>query len=79
MAKKRKAGGTALAHRSKNPIDDENSRFAADARFENSEDEFEAGRDRVLLEERPEVKRRRKLEEDGICAFVFSRKTSPEY
>ncbi|EGE03202.1 Sas10/Utp3 family protein [Trichophyton equinum CBS 127.97] len=64
MAKKRKAGGTALAHRSKNPIDNENSRFAADARFENSEDEFEAGRDRVLLEERPEVKRRRKLEED---------------
>ncbi|EGD91727.1 hypothetical protein H112_00840 [Trichophyton rubrum D6] len=64
MAKKRKAGGTALAHRSKNPIEGENSRFAADARFENSEDEFEAGRDRVLLEERPEVKRRRKLEED---------------
>ncbi|KAM5429865.1 something about silencing protein 10 [Microsporum canis] len=64
MAKKRKAGGTALAHRSKNPIQEENSKFAADARFENSEDEFEAGRDRVLLEERPEVQRRRKLEED---------------
>ncbi|KAK2873523.1 hypothetical protein FQN49_002281, partial [Arthroderma sp. PD_2] len=64
MAKKRKASGSALAHRSKNPIQDENSKFAADARFENSEDEFEAGRDRVLLEERPEVKRRRRLEED---------------
>ncbi|EFR01529.1 Sas10/Utp3 family protein [Nannizzia gypsea CBS 118893] len=64
MAKKRKAGGAALAHRSKNPVEDKNSKFAADARFENSEDEFEAGRDRVLLEERPEVKRRRRLEED---------------
>ncbi|KAF3480172.1 Sas10/Utp3 family protein [Arthroderma uncinatum] len=64
MAKKRKASGAALAHRSKNPAQNENSKFAADARFENSEDEFETGRDRILLEERPEVKRRRKLEED---------------
>ena len=42
------------------------SRFAADAKFTDSEDEFEAGRDRIFLDEAPEAKRRRKLEEDGM-------------
>lgn len=34
--------------------------------FDNSEDEFLAGRDQVLLEEGPEAKRRRKIQEEGM-------------
>ncbi|KAK2783527.1 hypothetical protein FQN53_009150 [Emmonsiellopsis sp. PD_33] len=60
MGKKRKASKLSTAKKSA-PV--ENSRFAADARFTDSEDEFEAGRDQVLLDEAPEAKRRRKLEE----------------
>ncbi|PGH34736.1 U3 small nucleolar RNA-associated protein 3 [[Emmonsia] crescens] len=60
MSKKRKASKLSSA---KQDAPDQNSRFAADAQFADSEDEFEQGRDRVLLEEAPEAKRRRKLAE----------------
>lgn len=62
MSKKRKASKLSSA---KQDAPDQNSRFAADAQFADSEDEFEQGRDRVLLEEAPEAKRRRKLAEQG--------------
>ncbi|EEQ85164.2 Sas10/Utp3 family protein [Blastomyces dermatitidis ER-3] len=61
MGKKRKASKLSSAKQSAPP--DQTSRFAADATFTDSEDEFEQGRDRILLEEAPEAKRRRKLAE----------------
>ncbi|PGH21493.1 hypothetical protein AJ80_03161 [Polytolypa hystricis UAMH7299] len=66
MAKKRKASGAHAGRfgAKKDEPAKMNSRFAADERFEDSGDEFEAGRDRILLEEAPEAKRRRKLAED---------------
>ncbi|KAK2760736.1 hypothetical protein FQN54_001972 [Arachnomyces sp. PD_36] len=63
MGKKRKAG-RGLGQKAEDRGDEfEKSKFAADEQFLDSEDEFQAGRDRVLLDERPEAKRRRKLEE----------------
>lgn len=41
------------------------SKFNVNETFDNSEDEFIAGRDQILLEEGPEAKRRRKLQEEG--------------
>lgn len=41
------------------------SKFNINETFDDSEDEFIAGRDQILLEEGPEVKRRRKLQEEG--------------
>ncbi|OJD26056.1 hypothetical protein ACJ73_02571 [Blastomyces percursus] len=61
MSKKRKASKLSSAKQSAPP--DQTSRFSADATFTDSEDEFEQGRDRILLEEAPEAKRRRKLAE----------------
>lgn len=42
------------------------TKYSINETFDNSEDEFIAGRDQVLLEEGPEAKRRRKLQEDGM-------------
>ncbi|KAG5295132.1 Sas10/Utp3 family protein [Histoplasma ohiense] len=68
MGKKRKAGKLSSAKQS-GP--DQTSRFEADSRFADSEDEFEQSRDRILLEEAPETKRRRKLAEQEEF-FVLS-------
>ncbi|RAL10510.1 uncharacterized protein BO97DRAFT_479311 [Aspergillus homomorphus CBS 101889] len=61
MGKKRKAGG-----RPAGPKEDKfgPSKFHIEERFDDSEDEFQTGRDQILLEEAPEAKRRRKLAED---------------
>lgn len=67
MAKKRKGRGSAKEE----PAREEKTRFAPTETFEDSADEFEAGRDHILLEERPDVKRRRKLEEDGLYKLVL--------
>jgi U3 small nucleolar RNA-associated protein 3 len=59
MAKKRKAGkatGNHLAPRNDSTIDPEDH-------FHDSEDEFFAGRDKILLDEEPAAKRRRRLQE----------------
>ncbi|EAW07724.1 something about silencing 10 family protein [Aspergillus clavatus NRRL 1] len=61
MAKKRKAGGRPAGQNSAKVS--ERTKFAYEERFEDSEDEFQAGRDQILLEEAPEAKRRRKLAE----------------
>ncbi|EPS25692.1 hypothetical protein PDE_00626 [Penicillium oxalicum 114-2] len=60
MAKKRKAGGRP-AQKNDAPM---RTKFNANERFEDSEDEFQANRDQILLEEAPEAKRRRKVAED---------------
>ena len=65
MAKKRKARGSAKQE----PVRNEETRFDATETFADSADEFETGRDHILLEERPDVKRRRRLEEDGLYTF----------
>lgn len=66
MAKKRKASRGSGGRKSGNEgADLGKSKFAADEEFLDSEDEFHAGRDQVLLDERPEAKRRRRAEEQG--------------
>lgn len=63
MAKKRKAGGRPAGQ---NLADkQERTRFDVEERFDDSEDEFQAGRDQVLLDEAPESKRRRRVAEEG--------------
>lgn len=62
MAKKRKAGGRPAARNAPAP---EKTKFSLEERFDESEDEFQTGRDQILLDEAPDAKRRRKLIEDG--------------
>jgi hypothetical protein len=64
MAKKRKAGGRPAKQNSAQET--ERTKFAFEERFDDSEDEFQAGRDHILLEEAPEAKRRRKMAEQGL-------------
>ncbi|ODM16933.1 hypothetical protein SI65_07898 [Aspergillus cristatus] len=62
MGKKRKAGGRPAAHNK--PKESERTKFDIEERFDDSEDEFQAGRDQILLDEAPDAKRRRRLEEE---------------
>ncbi|KIV80078.1 hypothetical protein PV11_07605 [Exophiala sideris] len=59
MAKKRKAGRASA----QSAPTQEKERYDIEERFDGSEDEFFAGRDKVLLDEAPAAKRRRRLEE----------------
>ncbi|EXJ68586.1 uncharacterized protein A1O5_08380 [Cladophialophora psammophila CBS 110553] len=59
MSKKRKAVRVVETSARRPP----NDRYDADETFNDSEDEFFAGRDKVLLDEEPSAKRRRKLQE----------------
>ncbi|KAJ5561862.1 hypothetical protein N7461_000623 [Penicillium sp. DV-2018c] len=58
-SRKRKAGRPAQQKSSPEP-----SKFDIEERFDDSEDEFQTGRDEILLEEGPETKRRRRVAED---------------
>ncbi|KKK15102.1 hypothetical protein P175DRAFT_0473859 [Aspergillus ochraceoroseus IBT 24754] len=60
MGKKRKVGGRPA----KKTEEEHLSKFDIEERFDDSEDEFQAGRDHILLEEEPDAKRRRKLAEE---------------
>ncbi|KAJ5634010.1 hypothetical protein N7528_001852 [Penicillium herquei] len=60
MGKKRKAGGRP-ASKSEAPA---RTKFDIEERFDDSEDEFQTGRDHILLEEAPEAKRRRRVAEE---------------
>jgi U3 small nucleolar RNA-associated protein 3 len=62
MGKKRKAGGRP-AQKDDVPM---RTKYSIEERFEDSEDEFQAQRDQILLEEAPEAKRRRRVTEDGM-------------
>jgi hypothetical protein len=67
MGKKRKAGGQPFAQRTSKREDlMSRSEFGLEETFNDSEDEFQQGRDRILLEEGPEARRHRKLEEQGM-------------
>ncbi|RDW76498.1 something about silencing 10 family protein [Aspergillus mulundensis] len=61
MGKKRKAGGRPAGNKTNK---EETYKFDIEERFDDSEDEFQAGRDQILLDEAPEAKRRRKVAED---------------
>lgn len=63
MGKKRKAGGRPVAQNKQK--ESERTKFDVEERFDDSEDEFQAGRDQILLEEAPEAKRRRRVAEEG--------------
>ncbi|KAJ6180644.1 hypothetical protein N7519_011105 [Penicillium mononematosum] len=58
-SKKRKAGRPAQSKTAPEP-----SKFDIEERFDDSEDEFQTGRDQILLEEGPETKRRRRVAEE---------------
>ncbi|KAE8373015.1 Sas10 C-terminal domain-containing protein [Aspergillus bertholletiae] len=58
---KRKASGRPAARKGSAP---ERTKFNIEERFDDSEDDFQTGRDQVLLEEEPEAKRRRKVIEE---------------
>lgn len=73
MGKKRKAGGRP-ANKSDAPA---RTKFDIEERFDDSEDEFQAGRDKILLDEAPEAKRRRRVAEEGVliagtCDLLYS-------
>ncbi|OAL40652.1 hypothetical protein AYO20_00388 [Fonsecaea nubica] len=59
MAKKRKAARTVQTSAPRG----QNDRYGAEETFDDSEDEFFAERDKVLLDEAPAAKRRRKLQD----------------
>ncbi|KUL91335.1 hypothetical protein ZTR_01657 [Talaromyces verruculosus] len=60
--KKRKASGRQSSGKKPDPA--MRTKYSINETFDNSEDEFMAGRDQVLLEEGPEAKRRRKIQEE---------------
>lgn len=65
MGKKRKAGAKPFGQ-SEEPVVNMKTKYGANETFDDSEDDFFHGRDKILLEERPEVKRRRRIEQDGM-------------
>lgn len=65
MAKKRKAGGRPAA-KAEAPA---RTKFDVEERFDDSEDEFQTGRDHILLDEAPDAKRRRRVAEDGMTGI----------
>lgn len=62
MGKKRKAGARPAA-KGETPA---RTKFDIEERFDDSEDEFQTGRDQILLDEGPETKRRRRVAEEGM-------------
>jgi U3 small nucleolar RNA-associated protein 3 len=71
MGKKRKARGNPIGQLGEDQArPDVQTKYDADEEFANSEDEFFAGRDKILLEEGPATKRRKKVDEEGTFARV---------
>ena len=67
MGKKRKAGGKPFGQPALREARPEDAKLIINSYEDvaNSEDEFFIGRDKILLEEGPERKRQRRLEEEG--------------
>lgn len=65
-SKKRKAGRPAQQKSAPAP-----SKFDIEERFNDSEDEFQTGRDQILLDEGPETKRRRRVAEEGLSIYAL--------
>lgn len=73
MGKKRKAGGRPAANKAFKP---ETHKYDIEERFDDSADEFQTGRDQILLDEAPDAKRRRKLAEEGVSRTVLHHEIS---
>lgn len=73
MAKKRKVSSQNVDGRRDGRNRDQSSKLTINTYEDaaDSEDEFFINRDKILLDEGPEQKRRRKLEEDGQCNIGF--------
>lgn len=67
MGKKRKAGGKPFGQPALREARPEDAKLIINSYEDvaNSEDEFFIGRDKILLEEGPERRRQRRLEEEG--------------
>lgn len=67
MAKKRKAGGQNANRQSNGRDSQQNAKLTINTYEDvaDSEDEFFINRDKILLDEGPEQKKRRKIQEDG--------------
>lgn len=70
MAKKRKAAGQPFGHSKARDAEDRPSKLGIGTYEDvaDSEDEFHLGRDKILLDDGPEAKRRRKRQEQGVPA-----------
>lgn len=68
MGKKRKAAGHKGAPEKQNGFEAKGGKMRAYTTYEDladSEDEFHIGRDKVMLDDEPDVKRRKKWQEEG--------------
>lgn len=64
MGKKRKAGRPfGQVGSSENPG---KTKYAVDEEFADSEDEFNRGKDKILLDDGPQAKRRRRVQETSV-------------
>lgn len=72
MGRKRKAAGSSATGGPVNKNSDfDRSKFDIEETFADSEDEFQAGRDQILLDEGPEAKRQRKLAQQGWLSMSY--------
>lgn len=78
MAKKRKADGRPFGRKDLEPAVNGNSKLIINdwQDVANSEDEFHINQDKILLEEGPAQKRRRKAEEESQEKFLGAFRTS---
>jgi hypothetical protein len=78
MAKKRKASSAGAAR--EDVVDDSNKRTKMRIKtYEDvagSDDEFHINRDKVMLDDGPEAKRRRRVQEEGKDWYLYALKTS---
>lgn len=65
MGKKRKAGRPAAKDEAPAL-----TKYDVEERFDDSEDDFQTGRDQILLDEAPDAKRRRRLAEGGMLVIL---------
>ena len=73
MGTKRKASGKTVAKDNVPDWDEKGGKLGPINSYEDvadSEDEFHINRDKIMLNEGPDAKRRRKIEEEGI--FIFT-------
>jgi len=74
MAKKRKVPARSSINENRTGFEERGGRHKPITTFADvadSEDEFHFQRDKVLLDEGPDAKRRRKWAEDGVFLFAY--------
>lgn len=72
MGKKRKAGGKPTGQsQSIDALPTGKTKYDINEEFADSEDEFLAGRDKILLEDGPTSKRRKRVAEEGMSPQII--------